>query len=156
MLNRFFTTAILAILSAPAAHAEWRVTSHKDRLTDKRESVATLTAIQADHGVAARLRIHCLAADTAGGLVLAIETTATFTRGRMGLRFRIDEGAAQNRYMPVAANGDGMSQWADPEDLRGARRLRVQLEPARSPNLFYEFDLSGVDKALDSIPCVKT
>ncbi|WP_316171052.1 hypothetical protein [Bradyrhizobium sp. SZCCHNRI1058] len=132
------------------------MTSSKDRLTGKETRVASVRAAKPDQGVAARLMVHCLEDKLVGGLIMAIETTASFTRGRMGLRFRIDQREPEARFMPVSANGNGMAQWLDPEDLRGARRLRVELQPARSPNLFYDFDLAGVDKALDAIPCVRT
>ncbi|UFZ05469.1 hypothetical protein LQG66_03895 [Bradyrhizobium ontarionense] len=145
----------LLLLSIPA-QADWTIASHKDRLTDKETRTASLSARQPDHGIAARLTVHCLDHELVGGLIISIETAATFTRGRMGLRFRVDDSEAQLRFMPVNAQGNGMAQWTDPEDLRGARRLRVELEPARSPNLFYEFDLAGVDKALDRIPCTRT
>ncbi|MGJ5203625.1 hypothetical protein [Bradyrhizobium sp. HKCCYLR20261] len=146
----------LLIASAMPARADWTVTSQRDRLTDKDRKTASLPAARPDHGVTARLVISCLEDRLVGGLILAIETSAVFTRGRMGLRFRVDEQEPEARFMPVNAHGTGMEQWADPDDLRGARRLRVELQPARSPNLFYDFDLTGVDKALAAVPCTRT
>lgn len=86
-------------------------------------------------------------------LIVAIETNTAFTRGRMGLVYRLDNDEPTPRYMPVDANGRGMSLWMQSDELPGKKRLRVQLEPARSPNLFFEFDISGVDKALAAVPC---
>ncbi|WP_316191295.1 MULTISPECIES: hypothetical protein [unclassified Bradyrhizobium] len=144
------------LAAATPARAEWVIASSKDRLTDKETRIASVAAARPDQGVAARLVVRCLEDKLVGGLIMAIETTASFTRGRMGLRFRIDHRDPEARFMPVSGSGKGMSQWLDPEELRGARRLRVELEPARSPNLFYDFDLTGVDKALGAIPCVRS
>ncbi|MEY9358970.1 hypothetical protein ABH994_001691 [Bradyrhizobium yuanmingense] len=148
--------ALMASLAASPAAAEWRISSSKDRLTDKESKVATLEAKAPDHNVSARLVVRCLADKLVGGLTLSIETSARFYPGRMGLRYRVDGREPVPRYMPVDATGSGMSLWADTDELRGARRIRVELEPYRAPNLFFDFDLTGVDKAFASIPCNRT
>src|SRR5207249_2360134 len=117
---------------------------YKDRLTDKETKVATLPAKASDHGVSARLTIRCLVDKLVGGLILSIDTTTIFSPGRMGLSYRIDQREVVPRLMPVDSNGTGMSLWADPDELRGAKRIRVELHPNRARNLFFDFDLTGV------------
>lgn len=144
-----------SLACAPAA-ADWSITSYKDRLTDREVKTATIAAKARDHGVLGRLVINCLEDKLVGGLVLSIETTASFSRGRLGLSYRVDQREVEQRLMPVNSAGNGMSSWAKPEELEGAKRIRVELSPARSPNLFFDFDLTGVDNAMKAIPCVRT
>lgn len=145
-----------ALLAASPALAEWKISASRDRLTDKDFKIASLEAKAADHDVSARIVVHCLVDKLVGGLVLSIETSAQFYPGRMGLRYRIDQREPVPRYMPVNATGNGLSSWADTDELRGARRIRVELEPYRGKNLFFDFDLTGVDKTFAAIPCNRT
>lgn len=137
-------------------HAEWKINSFNDRMTDSAIKTATVVAKSPDHGVSATIRVSCLRDKVVGGLIVSIETSAAFTPGRMGLVYRLDNDEPTSRYMPVDANGRGMSLWMQSDEFPGKKRLRVQLEPARSPNLFFEFDISGVDKALAAVPCKRT
>lgn len=146
---------IAMILAAPC-HAEWKINSFNDRMTDSTIKTATVAAKAPDHGVSATIRVSCLRDKVVGGLIVSIETNAAFTPGRMGLTYRLDNDEPIPRYMPVDADGRGMSLWMQSDEFPGKKRLRVQLEPARSPNLFFEFDISGVDKALAAVPCKRT
>lgn len=148
--------AMIVALSAVPANADWSITSYKDRLTDQEVKTATVAARSRDQGVFAQLVIRCLQSKVVGGLYVSIETPLSFTRGRMGLSFRIDQREVEHRFMPVNSGGNGMSNWIQPEELEGAKRMRVELSPGRSPSLFFDFDLTGVDQAMKAIPCVRT
>ncbi|MET4206871.1 hypothetical protein [Bradyrhizobium sp. LA2.1] len=155
-MRRAIVVVLTTLLACSPVAADWSITSYKDRLSDRDVKVATLPAKERDHGVFARLVINCLESPVVGGLVLSIETGSRFSRGRMGLSYRVDQREVVPRLMPVNSNGNGMSSWAQPEELEGAKRIRVELSPARSPTLFFDFDLTGVDKAMNAIPCVRT
>jgi hypothetical protein len=155
MIKRAALVAVVFFASAPSV-AGWKIDSFKDRMTDKTVKVATLPAQAADHGIQARLEIRCLVSKLVGGLILSLETTASFSPGRMGLVYRIDNSEPKARFTTVNSSGTGMSLWGEPEELLGGKKMQVEIQPARSTNLFYEFDLSGVDKAVASIPCLKT
>ncbi|MCC8980821.1 hypothetical protein [Bradyrhizobium acaciae] len=149
--------AIVVVMSLiTPCHAEWKISSFNDRMTDSTIKTATVAAKAPDHAVSATIRVSCLRDKVVGGLIVSIETDAVFTLGRMGLTYRLDNDEPTPRYMQVDANGRGMSLWMQPEEFPGKKRLRVQLEPARSPNLFFEFDISGVEKALAAVPCKRT
>jgi hypothetical protein len=148
---------VIAICEATIpCRAEWKISSFNDRMTDSAIKTASLAAKAPDHGISATIEVSCLRDKLVGGLILSIETTASFSPGRMGLVYRLDNGEPNPRFMPVNSGGHGMSLWAQPEELSGKNRIRVQLEPSRSPNLFFDFDLAGVDKAFASIPCKHT
>jgi hypothetical protein len=154
-LKAVLIAVMMGELTTPC-YAEWKITSFNDRMTDGAVKTATLAAHASDHGVSANIEVSCLRDKTVGGLIVSIETTASFAPGRMGLVYRFDSDEPTGRYMPVNSGGHGMSLWAQPEELSGKKRLRVRLEPSRSPNLFFDFDLGGVDKAFASIPCKHT
>jgi hypothetical protein len=137
-------------------HAEWKINSFNDRMTDSSIKTATLAAKAPDHGVSATIQVSCLRDKVVGGLLVSIETDATFTHGRMGLIYRLDNDEPIGRFMPINGGGRGMTSWMQSDEFSGKKRLRVRLEPSRSPNLFFEFDISGVDKALVSVPCKRT
>jgi hypothetical protein len=142
-------------LSSPA-HAEWKIQSYKDRMTDREVKVATLQASKPDHGISAVLVVRCLENDLVGGLYLAIRLTTKFTPGRMGLRYRVDNAATNDRFMPVDSDLQSMTHWGEPSELIDKKRIRVELQPTGGPNLFYEFDLRGTGAVLKSIPCRET
>lgn len=139
-----------------AAMAEWKVESYKDRMTDREVKSATLDALKPDNGIGATLIVRCMINDVVGGLYLELRTTALFTRGRMGLGYRVDDGQINDRFMSVSPDRRGMALFAKPRELFDGKRLRLELEPANSTKLFYEFDLRGTRKSLSSIPCKET
>jgi hypothetical protein len=44
---------------------------------------------------------------------------------------------------------------APPFDLWGRKRFRVQVFPTGGPVLFYDFDLTGIGKAISALGCNK-
>jgi len=150
-------TVIIGLLAATTmARAEWKIESFKDRMTDRDVKIGTLKATKPDAGITAALVVRCMISDVVGGLYVEIATSASFTRGRMGLRYRVDAGETIDRYMPISSNGRGMALWAQPSEFADGKRLRVELQPGRGPTLFYDFDLTGTRDAFRSIPCRET
>lgn len=114
----------LAGMLANAAHAEWKTTGREDRLADKTVKLTFVTAKAADKGVSARLDIYCLGFKDETSPVVSLETTANFSPGRMGMRYRLDAEEPEPRYMPVSTSGRGMALWAQPKTFFGKRKLR--------------------------------
>jgi hypothetical protein len=124
-------------------------------LTDKSVKTASVTAKAANKGITARLDVYCLGFKDDTSPVVSLETSASFTPGRMGLRYRLDTDEPEPRYMPVNSGGRGMSLWAQPKTFFGKKQLRLELQPARSPNLFFEFDIAGAEQAIRALGCKK-
>jgi hypothetical protein len=147
--------AALLFATAPAG-AVWKTGSARDRMSDKDSTWVYVIATKPDRGIGASIVIRCMDDPVVGGLYVELKTSAKFSRGRLGLRYRVDDGEPQNRYMPINSNGDGMSLFARPNDLAAGKRMRLELQPAGSSNLFFEFDISGAREAFQSIPCRET
>jgi hypothetical protein len=144
--------ASLVSVDAAAQETKWKLHSFKDRMTDEEVKVATLAASKPDSGIAASLVVRCAVEK----LYLTVRTTARFAPGRMGLRYRVDNGVTQLRHMPVDSDLHGMSFWGEPSDLLDGKRLRLELLPGGDTRLFYEFDLTGSAKTFQAIPCKET
>jgi hypothetical protein len=136
-----------------AAHAGWKVDAIKDRLADQSVKQATATAKSDDDGVTARLHVYCLGMRGDTSPVVSLETNSSFAPGRMGLRYRLDNDEPEPRYMPVNSSGNGMSLWAQPKTFFGKKRLRIELQPHRSRNLFFEFDITSAEQAIRGLGC---
>lgn len=157
MARRWIAPLVVTVLvlSALPASAAWKVTSKVDRMTDRAEKTASVAAKASDHGVSATLYIYCLGFKGDTNPIVNLQTTARFTPGRMGLRYRLDNDEAEPRFMPVDSSGRGMSLWAEPKTFFGKKRLRVEMQPARSSSLFFEFDITGAEQAIRGLGCKK-
>jgi hypothetical protein len=151
MLRHSIVIALFVIGSSSAAGAGWKIDSYSDRMSEKTIKFAEALAEKPDRGFSASLFIHC-SSPMVGGRYVELKTTALFTPGRLGLRFRIDNGETEARYMPVSSDGRGMALFVDAGRLLGAKRMRVELQPSRGETLFYQFDLSGAE-LLRQLPC---
>lgn len=143
------------LTTAIPAQASWKVVSATDRMTDKAVKTASVVAKSPDRGVTARLEVFCLGFKDDTSPVVSLETSAVFTPGRMGLRYRLDADEPEPRYMPVSSSGRGMSLWAQPKTFFGKSKMRLELQPARSQTLFFEFDISGAEAAIRGLGCKK-
>ncbi|HWV44085.1 hypothetical protein [Pseudorhodoplanes sp.] len=140
----------IAALVVPAG-ASWRISEAKDRMTGKNESWAALAAKNPDQGMTADLELSC----AAGGRLFTVKLSAPLTRGKISARLRADDGPVQNLA--------GLRVYSDPHripivtaprlDLAGRKRFRVELFPTGSPPLFYDFDLTGIDRAMAAVRC---
>lgn len=124
-------------------------------MTEKTVKYATLSAKAADRGISAKLELTCGGLDD--GRAFALRLSAPMTPGRMSANLRVDD----RKVRPLAS----LRTFSDPYrlpfitapnyDLWGFKRFRIQLFPAGSPELFYDFDLTGIDKAISALPCNK-
>lgn len=147
--------ATMLVASGNPAAAAWKVTSRIDRITDKAEKAASVASKVSDHGVSATLHVYCLGLRNDTHPIVYLETSARFSPGRMGLQYRLDNDEPEPRFMPVDGGGRGMSLWAEPKTFFGKKRLRVELQPARSKNLFFEFDIVGAEQVIRGLGCQK-
>lgn len=144
--------AIFLLLTTPAT-ASWRITSEQDRLTNAVTKSAWLSAAKNETGTTAELAMRCLNDDLVGGLYLEVLTSFQFTRGRVGLRYRIDDRPVQARYLPGRSDGYGVAFINRISEIRGAKRLRLELLPGNRAGMFYDFDVSGIDKIIRDMRC---
>jgi hypothetical protein len=137
---RYIFAVLLALLSTPAT--AWDVTTFKDRMTDRTETVATVQSGDAT------LEVGCMNG--------SVQPWLTFSqhrgRGNVGVSYRFDDGPVVPRFAFMSAGTDNMYIWSmDYAEavgkLRKGKRLRVQIGQA-----FYDFDLTKGD-ALPNIKC---
>lgn len=84
-LKAALIAAAFVVISLPA-NAAWKVTSKVDRMTDKAEKTASVTAKAPDHGVSATLYVYCLGFKGDTNQIVNIQTTARFTPAQGGAR----------------------------------------------------------------------
>lgn len=138
---------IAAILATVPAGASWQISGGKDRMTGKNESWAALAAKNPDQGVTAALEMAC----GAGQRFFFIRLSAPMTRGRIAANLRSDEGPV----VPMTR----LEVFSDPHRISlltinpGRKRFRVELFPTGSPPLFFDFDLTGIEKAKAAVNC---
>jgi hypothetical protein len=153
-----FKTALAVITivagSSPA-QAGWKVQTRYDRISEKALKWATLDAKAADHGISANIVLSCDGLD--GARLFAVRLSSPLTAGAISARLRIDDNKARSLV--------NLRTYSDPNripiitapsyDLWGRKRFRIQLDPRGGPDLFYDFDLAGIDKAIAALPCNK-
>jgi hypothetical protein len=135
---------LFLLLSAVPAVAGWDVGSFQDRMTDRKETYATITTAEG-----ASLYVGCLN----GQVFPRITFPARVAYGTIGATYRFDSRGVEMRIAPVSSDGRDVWLWigapaAAVTDLRKSKRLRVQIGTT-----FLDFDLSGSETALSGIKC---
>jgi hypothetical protein len=146
---------LAALIGCSAAHADWKIQGQTDRISDKSVKWATLDAKAADHGVTASLRLSCDGLD--GTRLFSVRFSSSFSPGAIPARLRIDENKVRT-LLSLRTFGDPHLIpiiTAPSYDLWGRKRFRIQVNPRGGPDLFYDFDLAGIDKAIAALPCNK-
>lgn len=152
---RIITIVATLVASVTAAAADWRIHQERDRMTDKTLKWATVTA-RSDSGVTGTLMLTCLVHDLVGGYHINMRTDRVFTRGNMALRYRFDNEAVEDRVGPVNTARNGMDAMVRPDEPRDAKRIRVEILPAGSAALHFDFNATGLRKAFEAVPCKNT
>jgi hypothetical protein len=98
----------------------------------------------------AKLKIVCRAN---GQLDHHVALSTKISPGEIGGAYRIDEKATQTRSFKFSDDNTISIEEEPPLTLAGAKRFHIQLEPKNGPVLVFDFDLIGVDKAIDSLRC---
>jgi hypothetical protein len=145
-------SAACVVVAASAASGEWKVESFKDRMTDQVTKYATLAAKAEDQGISAVLELACLPSQR----LFQVKLSVPLTRGEIGANLRVDEGAVRPIFLHVFSDLHRISiLGAPPFDLVGHKRFRITLLPTGGPQLFYDFDLAGVDATAKTVPCTR-
>ena len=164
---RLVATALLIVLSS-LAFADWSVGEGElsvregqlAPLPPKTGMVAAVEAKAPDRGVTARLHAECFNPNSEIALravfVVLSEEMAT---GPLGYRYRFDEGQTRTVLMGLPSEtrltrfllGDASS--ANFHRLTAAKRLRLTLMPTNSAEFSFDFDVTGSETAIKSIPC---
>jgi hypothetical protein len=139
------TIALLVFLADTTAYAEWRVGHFVDRMTDRKETYATLLA----PGTSVEMYIGC----KNGTVFPEIVFPKRIGVYEIGLTYRFDNGEVVPRIMPLSSDGQSVWPWLmDAEDavglIRKSKRLRIQVQ-----RVFLDFDLTGADAAIGPIHC---
>lgn len=142
-------TLILFASIAPAS-AEWRIETYRDRVNDRDLKFATVVAKAPDQGIVAKLEIVCRAN---GRLDHRVALSTKISSGEIGGAYRVDEKNTRTGSFKFYNDNIISIEEEPPLTLAGAKRYRIQLEPRNGPVLVFDFDLTGVDKALDSLRC---
>ncbi|MGY3449779.1 hypothetical protein [Bradyrhizobium sp. USDA 4353] len=138
------------VAAASPTRAEWGVRTYRDKMTDKTGKYAVLQAKASDRGIAAALEIDCMA----GHRPFHLKLSSPLTRGKVSLNMRVDERKVRPIILNVLSDPHQIAFiTAPPFDLWGRKRFRVQVFPAGGPVLFYDFDLTGIEKAISGLDC---
>ncbi|MGY3581922.1 hypothetical protein ACVIGB_000006 [Bradyrhizobium sp. USDA 4341] len=155
-MKTLITWSLLAsFASCSAAQADWKIDTQSDRISDKAIKRATLNAKAADNGVTASLLLTCDGLD--GTRLFSVQLSSTFSPRTIPARLRIDENKVRT-LLSLGTYGDPHRIpiiTAPSYDLWGRKRFRIQLSPRGGPELFYDFDLTGIGKAIAALPCNK-
>ena len=144
----FLMLAVMVFVSP--ASAEWQVRTYIDPMTDRTETIATLSAVVGQ----GTLRVACLN----GRLTPEISFPTQVSFLRINTKHRFDDETVVTRTVPVSRDGRELWLWSgDPaaaaKRLAKASRLRVQIFPVGAPEAFVDFDTTGADKALGQVKC---
>jgi hypothetical protein len=133
---------------APAS-AEWTIEAHRKGTNDSTIKIAWTGAKKPDRGINAKLQIEC----SPTGRVLTVVLSRKLTPGRFGISYRIDNRPLQERILQINPALDSIMFMDDLRQISNSRTMQVAIFPAVSQNLYYDFDISGAEKAITSVPC---
>ena len=142
------------VVVASSAEAEWRLDQFTDRMTDEVHTYAFVRANEPSDDVTATLRIRCVEGIKGvfrTRLAISVSLSEKMPEG-VYLSWRVDEHSVQHRHMPKASSGN-FSMVGDAEALRQAKRFRLQWLAPNGRALFYEFNVSGIERVMAQIPC---
>jgi hypothetical protein len=135
---------ILFLLISPAM-AEWKTDTIRNVTENKHVHIPWVTAKQKSNRVAAKLQIECVLKDK----VPVIVTTARFSSGLLSVAYWIDDKSSEPKLLPVGNDLSSITLDSISEDeLRGAKRLQVELKAAGGARLLFDFDITGIDEAM--------
>jgi hypothetical protein len=159
----------MMMMVVPAlALAEWKLEQQGTKVMSLRNdsaygirntvfTIAKLTAKAPSRGVTAYLQVECFEHPELTGRTFGIVLSKGTTPGPIAYRYKFDDDAPVQRgpysrtSLTVVTLGDAAS-----EELKGlskASRLQLTLLPAQSPELTFDFDVSGAASAINAIPC---
>ncbi len=150
--------ALAALLAGSGdAAAEWTIKSYTDRMSDQTVRYAKVAAKQPSHGITASILLFCAKDRDLGGYKLQISISARIAAREVKVRYRFDSRRVRRRSLPVDRDLQTIHIVSyDANDFlraRNAKRLRLEILPIGGPELFYEFDISGMDEVLRAMPC---
>lgn len=141
-----------ATLSVGAVQA-WTIEKSVDRMTDKPTVTAWLKAKDKDKDTVVELLLGCFEDKLVGGHVVVLSFSRRLGVGRVSYRFRVDNRETETRFSAVGRDLSSLLATPRPDELKGGKRLRLEVFPTIGSPMFFDMDISGVDKALSSIPC---
>jgi hypothetical protein len=147
--NCFAITLSLFASIAPAS-AEWRIETYRDQLNDRDLKFATVEAKAPDQGIVGKLEIVCRAN---GQLDHRVVLSTKISSGEIGGAYRIDDKATRTGSFKFYNDSTISIDEEPPVPLAGAKNYRIQLELRNGPVLVFDFDVRGVDKAINSLRC---
>jgi hypothetical protein len=151
-ISFFFLMGLFVVLGASEAGAAWKLGSVVDKMSDQKIVFATLQATGLSHGVSATLHLSCV--KNIGVVAVAALLSQRMTQGRVAVTFRVDDKPAQTHGSVVGATSQDIPiRGFNAEFLKGAKRFRLQFQTFGAAELFYDFNVSGVDAALKTIDC---
>jgi hypothetical protein len=135
----------MLFLSNGYAVAEWRTGSFVDKMTDRKYLYASLQAKEGQ----AELYVGCVN----GQISPDIYFPSRLYSSGVGVTYRFDEEALVSRIASLPMDGLHLWLWigSGPQTalkIRKSKRLRLQVDKT-----FYDFDLTGGDKAISPITC---
>lgn len=147
-------------VSGPA-FAEWKIETGKKAFSSFAPNVSTIATLPAKapfHGVSARLQIECFTHPQLTGLSFGIVLSKAPPNGFMAWRYQYDDApplkrGPYSRTLPATSISLGDASSGELKGLRNAKRLRLTLLPADGSELPYDFDVTGAENAIKSIPC---
>jgi hypothetical protein len=148
----------LWLVMASNALAEWRIEQFTDRMTDHVFRFANAPAKDPFSGITAELHIGC--DDGISGVVkpsryVSVQLSKDMPEGAT-ISWRVDEQPVRYQPMPqVHSTSRSAIHLLTPDALRQAKRVRLQWAASTGTVLFYEFDVTGADKAIVQVPCGK-
>lgn len=149
-LERMFAAVAVAAVVVSPALAEWKVESFKDKMADKLVKYAVLQSKAPENGVFAALEISCMDEQR----LFQLKLSSPLSRGRISVNMRVDERKVRPILLNVFSDPYRIAFiTAPPFDLWGRKRFRIQVFPIGGPVLFYDFDLTGIDKAISPLAC---
>jgi hypothetical protein len=145
------------LATASNAMPQWSVEQFTDRMTDEVHKFVSLPAKEPSSNIAASLQVECISNELLHGLFVSIQLSEKMPTGAT-IRWRVDTGPVQYQHMlEVKSTSRSAIHKLEANVLRHARRVRIEwLTPSTGKVLFFDFDVSGADKALAQIPCVKS
>jgi hypothetical protein len=129
-------------------------------MTDEVVKFAAANAKEQSDGIAGSLVLACdtisaKVLQVPAGLYVAIRLSENMPVGAT-ISWRIDEQPVHYQYMPeLRSTSMSAIHELSPDTLKRAKRLRVQWTASTGTVLFYDFDVTGLDKVMSQIPCGK-
>src|SRR5215204_4132147 len=152
-MKRYAFACAIFTAMIPGASAEWRIDKYTDRMTDEVVNFAVADAKELSGNIAGSLLLLCdkataKALQIPSRLYIAIRLSEDMPVGAT-ISWRIDEQPVQYQYMPeLRRTFMSALHKLSPDALKLARRLRLQWMPTTGTAVFYDFDVSGLERVI--------